>query len=190
MPTYPPWPQPANKDLEELLDMLAFVLSMSPATREINWILGDVGMGNPAKLPFGYISNFNESVYWETARGGLSAAGPNGLDDWRGPVVLTVAFAPHQFVAPVTARPPPTSALYPGNLGVQALPYQEQPGWRTALEINQKVKGVLRENIVIAGEAATSTVTESRYVLQVIQGKLYRASRLTLQVQQRRQRGG
>lgn len=176
------------------MDMLAYILATNALTSNIHWILGDVGMGNPSQLPFGYIASFSETVRWETAMGGtggLAAGGKQGLDDWLAPIVLTVAHEPHRYVPPQTAQPPSTSALYPGNLGIAAgaMPYQEQPGWRKHLQTTQKLKGALRENIVIGGEAATTRITEARYVLQMVQNKLYRASRLTIQAQQRRVRG-
>lgn len=182
-------PQPVNRDLEEALDMLAYILATDSRTSGINWILGDVGMGSPSAVPFGYIGVRDESVNWSTAQGGAGLpTGPTGLDDWLIPVLITVAFQPHQFIAPVTASPPVSSPFTAAHLAVTP-PYLEQPGFRTSLQINQKIKGVLRNNITVGGELATTRVTESRYLLQVIQGKLYRASRITCVAQQRRVRG-
>src|ERR1700733_1465927 len=89
---------------EEFLDVLAYLLATDtaqlPPTSEVSWIVGDVGMGPPPALPFGFISVNNESVWWMTAnggRGGLSAGGANGLDDWQVVATLTVGFAKHDY---------------------------------------------------------------------------------------------
>jgi hypothetical protein len=153
-------------------------------------------MGPPSdnpevQLPWGYISALDESVKWETARGGiggLAAPGPQGLDDWQIPVTLTVAFQQHQYVAPIRARPPAASPFNPAHLGSQP-PYFEQPGWRLAEEINQRIKGVLRTNIVVGGEVATTRVTESKFIRLAVQSAMFRASRITIVAQQRRTRG-
>lgn len=187
-------PQPVNVGLEELMDMLAFILATDSRTENIDWILGDVGMGDPNAVPFGYISNFNESARWESSRGGqggLPAPGQTGMDDWDIPIAITVVFDRHAYAPPITANPPITSPLTAAALGLPKLPWQEQPGWRRALRVNQIVKSVLRSgnNPVIGGEAATTRIIESRYLLQVVRGDVFRAARTTLQAQQRRQRG-
>ncbi len=170
----------------EYLDMLAWLLSTDSRTSRITWILGDVGMGAPQHTPFAYISPFGESVRWYTT-GGLPG-GVTGVDDWDETVVMTVAFEPHRYVPPVHAVPPVSSPVSQQTLGV-APAYWEQPGFRKAMETSAAVKAVLRANITVLGEIATSRVTEARYVLQVVQGKLYRAARITVAAQQRRRRG-
>jgi hypothetical protein len=183
-------PQPSGSfSLEELLDMLAYILASNPLTSGIQWILGDVGMGAPSQVPFGYISPYNESIRWSTAGGQAGLGGiAAGLDDWDIPVVLTVAFQPHQYVPPVAAVPPPGSPFSSTSLGAQP-PYLEQPGFRRAVEINENVKAVMRTNITVGGEAITTRIAEARYILQDIQGQQYRACRITAQSQQRRRRG-
>jgi hypothetical protein len=185
-----PLPQPVKKDLEEFLDALAYLFATDPRTSAITWILGDVGMGAPTTLPFGYISQQSEAVKWMTSdgRGGSGGGLAAGLDDWLIPVIITVAFQQHQYVSPAPATPPSGSPFTAMALGT-AVPYLEQPGWRTSLQTNQRIKDVLRTNIVVGGEVATTRITEARYILQVINSVAYRASRLTLSTQQRRVRG-
>lgn len=180
---------------EEALDVLAYILATdsatSPPTSSVQWIVGDVGMGPPTQLPFGFISLFNEMIQWETSqggRGGLSAGGSRGLDNWQSLVTLTVAFAKHDYVPPAAAQPPAASPVSAHSLGVQP-PFFEQPGWRLALQMNEAIKAVLRTNITLAGEVATTRVSEARYVLLTIEGSTYRAARCTVQAQQRRPRG-
>lgn len=184
---------------EELLDVLAYILATSPQTSGVQWIVGDIGMGEPGQsdvtgytLPFGYIGLFNETVLWQTAnggRGGLSAGGVNGLDDWQSMVLLTVASAKHQYQPPIPANPPSGSPVNPASLGGLQPPFNEQPGWRLALQLNEGIKAVLRSNIVVGGEAASTRVTEVRPVFIAVAGSAYRAYRLTVQAQQRRRRG-
>ena len=180
-------PAPVNKDLEELMDAVAYLLATSSATSNIAWILGDVGMGAPQDLPYGYVSQLNEQVKWYTANGGQggNASGPNGVDDWMISIVLTICFQQRDYVEPVTAAPTAGSAFS----GLGTLPYTEQPGWRGALRYVQSVKGVLRTNITIGGFAATTQVVESKPQLLDIDSKVFRAVRISLATQQRRRRG-
>jgi hypothetical protein len=181
------FPQPVNKDLEEAMDAFAYLLATSEFTSDVDWILGDPGMGAPQDIPFGYVSCLNEQVKWYTANGGQGgiASGPSGVDDWNMQVVITVAYAQHQYVKPTTANPSAGSAF--SALG--DLPYQEQPQWRAAQILVQKVKGALRSNIVVGGFVATTNVVESKPQLINLDGRLYRAMRLAVSTQQRRRRG-
>lgn len=194
-----PLPTPRNKDHEEFLDMLAYILATTSPTSAITWILGDLGQGPPLDnqnvlLPFGYISALDEKVLWERSRGGLggvSAGGTQGVDDWGIPVSLTVAFARHQYLPPIAAFSSggsASSAFNPANLG-STPPYLEQPGWRAAEELTQQIKGVLRLNPIVGGEVASCHIVESRYVLTAVGDVQYRAIRLRLDAQQRRTRG-
>lgn len=187
MPVYPPLPSDPLRDLESLMDGLAYLLATDSRTSGIQWILGDVGMGAPAQIPFGYISVITETVRWYTANGGQGGLAA-GLDDWEIPIVLTVAFEPHRYLPPVPSIPPITSPINPTNLGLQP-PYMEQPGWRNSLEITQKIKATLRTNVTVGGVATDTRIVESRYVLQSIQDTIFRATRMTIQTQQRRVRG-
>lgn len=184
--------QPSSaKTPEEFLDVLAYTLATNPATSNVQWILGDVGMGKPTQLPFGYISLFNEDVLWMTANGGtggLASGGATGQDDWRMQVSITIAFQGHQYIEPVQAVPPAGSPVSAAALGGPP-PFMEQPQWRLSLQLAEAMKAVLRTNITVSGEIATSRITESRYLLQVIGGNEFRAFRLTVQAQQRRPRG-
>jgi hypothetical protein len=182
-------PQPVNKDLEELMDAFAYLLATTADTSGIAWILGDIGMGKPQQLPFGYISQLNEAVNWYSAnggQGGLASAANTGLDDWQIQVALTVAYQQHQHVNPVLANPSAGSAF--AGLDIQ-LPYQEQPGWRGTMKYVQQVKGTLRQNIVVGGFAATTRIVEAKPVQILVGDVLFRAVRITLQTQQRRRRG-
>lgn len=189
MPTYPPLPAPSKRDLEEAVDALAYLLATDPRTSGIQWIVGDVGMGNPTGLPFAYVSVQTEQVKWYTANGkgpgGLAA----GLDDWLIPITLTVAVRKHQFEQPVVAAPPGASSIGAVLTSVGALPYLEQPGWRAQVEVDQPIKDVLRTNITVGGYVATTNVTDSRPRLITIDKTLYRASVISIQAQQRRTRG-
>lgn len=176
---------------EEYADVLAYNLATNAATAGVEWILGDVGMGKPARLPFGYITVFGEAVRWSTMQGGtggLATGGNRGLDDWDLTVILTVAFQSHDYFPPGTATPPANSPVL-AVLNGAPVPYQEQPGWRLALQLNEQVKAALRSNPTNSGIGAASRVTESRYLLQNIDGSPYRACRITLSAQQRRPRG-
>lgn len=181
-------PQPTLKDLEQFLDALAYLLATDPRTSSLTWILGDVGMGAPAALPFAYISQQNESVKWYTASGGGSGGLAAGLDDWDIPVVITIAFQQHEFVPPMPANPPNGSPFTAAALG-HPPPYLEQATWRISLQTTQLVKDVLRTNITVGGWVATTRVVEARPVLQAINNVIYRAMRITLATQQRRVRG-
>jgi hypothetical protein len=185
-------PQPSGSfSQEEFLDMLAYILATNPLTSNIQWILGDVGMGAPGRVPFGYIATFNEAVQWYTAAGRASPGGGGiaaGVDDWAITVVMTIAFTPHEWFPPQAATPPLGSPFNAVALG-SAPPYFEQPTFRVAIEINENVKAVLRTNITMGGEVATTRVVESRYLLQDIDGKQYRVCRITVAAQQRRARG-
>jgi hypothetical protein len=175
---------------EEMLDVLAYLLASSPATSGVQWILGDVGMGTPTAVPFGYVSLLNSQIPWMTAnggRGGLSTGGVGGLDDWQDTVALTIAFAKHAYENPVQANPPANSPVNPAQLG-SVPPYKEQPSWRLTIQLVEQVKIVMRENIVIAGSAATTRVGEWRPVLLNVQGAMYRGLRITVQAQRRQPR--
>lgn len=179
------FPTPLKHSLDELMDAFAWMLSTSPQTNDIQWILGDVGMGSPTQLPFAYISRLNQAVKWSTANGssgGLAA----GLDDWSLPIVITLVLTEHEFISPVTATPPA------GNVFAnepQPLPYFEQPGWRDVETDVNSVLSVLRENITVGGFAATTTVNECKPILLTIDQNLYRCERISIQAQQRRTRG-
>lgn len=202
MPTYPPVSSlkvSGAFTMEEALDVLAYILQTSSmttgtntvTTAQVEWIVGDVNMGQPGPLPFGYIQPFNESVIWETAqggRGGLAAGGNRGLDNWQMQILLTVIFAKHDYIPPKISTPPAGSPVSTAALGIQP-PFFEQPSYRMTMQMVETIKAVLRTNITIAGEVATTRVTESRYLLQNIEGALYRAARISLSVQQRRPRG-
>jgi hypothetical protein len=172
---------------EELVDMLAYMLATSTRTSEVVWIVGDVGMGAPQQTPFGYIAPRNDKIQWMTS-GGLPAPGTQGLDDHTLTVPITVAVEPHQYLQPVQAEPPAGSPLSAQSLGV-APPFFEQPGYRASMRIADQITAALRENITLGGEVATTTIVETTYVLQRIEGDLFRALRLTVQAQQRRRRG-
>jgi len=190
MPVYPPVPNITNRDLEVLMDALAYILQTDSRTSGIKWILGEPGMGRPPAAPFGFIHPQTEMVAWTTANGGAGGLAA-GLDDWNIPILLTVAVEPHREPnAPVAAAPPASSPFATANLGI-AVPYQEQPGWRKSLEMTQKISAVLRTgaNPVIGGAAAATRIVENRYVLMDIDGQVYRTRRLSLQTQQRRLRG-
>ena len=180
-------PQPVNRDLEEALDAIAYLLATSAYSSQVNWILGDVGMGSPQQLPYGYISHLNESVKWYSAAGGLGGmtGGAAGVDDWIMPIVITIAYQQHRYVDPIPAAPSAGSAFS----GLGTLPYMEQPGWREAQFYIQKVKAVLRTNITVGGFVATTQIVESKPVLMNINEILFRCVRITIQTQQRRRRG-
>ncbi len=181
------FPAPIEKDLLELMDAVCYMLGTAPATSGITWILGDPGQGAPQALPFGYVSVMNETVKWYTANGGNGGmtGGTTGVDDWTMPIVLTLCYQERQYVKPVPAAPYAGSAFN----GIGTLPYLEQPGWRGAQTLVQKIKAVLRENITVGGYAATTTVAETRPILLSLDSKLYRAIRITAVAQQRRRRG-
>lgn len=186
-----PLPQPVKPSYEEFLDMLAYMLATNVHTSEIVWIVGDVGMGAPQQTPFAYIAPRNDAIKWYTANGssgGLPAPGPAGLDDHLMLVPITVAVEQHKFLKPVAASPPASSPVSAQSLGT-APPFFEQPGYRPAMEIQERITRALREDITVGGEVATTTIVETTYVLQIIGGETYRALRLTLQAQQRRRRG-
>ena len=169
--------------------MLAYMLATNVNTKEVSWIIGDVGMGAPQQTPFAYIAPRNDNIAWKTANGstGGMTGGPHGLDDHTLVVPITVAVQPHSYLQPVEAKPPEGSPVSEHTLGVQP-PFWEQPGYRTAMELQDRIRLALRENITVGGEVITSTIVETTYVLQVIQADAYRALRITLQAQQRRRR--
>lgn len=187
-------PQPsATVSWEEALDFLAYALSTDARTSEVAWIVGDVGMGAPQETPFAYIAPRNDKIDWVTARGstGGMAGGPEGVDDHDLLIPIVVAFEPHRYIAPVAAEPPAASPVSAQSLGSQP-PFWEQPGYRTSMKILSNILAVLRSspsNITLGGEIITSTIIETTYVRLEIDGKLYRAARLTLRAQQRRRRG-
>jgi hypothetical protein len=188
--TYPALPQPSGTpNFEEFLDMLAYMLATNEHTEEVAWIIGDVGMGAPQQTPFGYIAPRNDNIPWLTANGskGGLPGGPRGLDDHLLVVPVTVAVQPHSYLQPVDAAPPEASPLSMQSLGIQA-PYFEQPGYRAAMDLQDRIRLALRENITIGGEVITTTIVETTYVLQKIEGDLFRALRITIQAQQRRRR--
>jgi hypothetical protein len=181
-----PLPQPVAFDFEEFLDMLAYALATNPLTSEITWIVGDVGMGAPQQTPFAYIAPRNDSIPWETTGGqsGGLPTGQRGIDMHKMLVPITVAVQEHKYLKPAVATPPAESPL--ASLG--PLPFFEQPGYRVAMEIQENIVQALRENITVGGEVAGTNIIETTYVLQVIEGKTFRALRITLEAQQRRRR--
>ena len=184
-------PQPVKPSYEEFLDMLAYMLATNEHTSEVLWIIGDVGMGAPQQTPFAYIAPRNDSIKWYSANGssgGLPAPGPAGLDDHSMLVPITVAVQEHEFLKPIPAAPPATSPVGAAKLG-GVPPFFEQPGYRAAMEIQERIARALREDITVGGEVGTTTIVETTYVLQAIEGKAYRALRMTLSAQQRRRRG-
>lgn len=189
-----PLPNILTRDIEVLMDAFAYMLSTDPRTSDIQWILGDVGMGEPSTVPFGYISLQNEALTWYSAAGGGSG-GQGGLaagqDDWTMPIVLSVAFEPHRFVAPIPAQIPDDSPFFPASNEGFTPPYLEQPGWRRALLINNTIKQVLRTlpGAVVLGAATDTRVVESRWLLLNVHNRQYRAARNTVITQQRRTRG-
>jgi hypothetical protein len=191
--TFPPLPQPSSSvTYEEFLDFLAYMLATSEETSEVNWIIGDVGMGAPQQTPFAYISPRNDRINWSTAKGstgGLPAPGLAGMDDHLMLVPMTIAVEPHRYLKPVTADPPSSSPVSEANIG-QTLPFFEQPGYRTAMQLQGKLSTALRQNITVNGVVATTNIIETTYLLQEIEGKPFRALRIILQAQQRRRRGG
>ena len=189
-----PLPQPSGTPgYEEFLDMLAYMLATNSLTSEIAWIVGDVGMGAPQQTPFAYIVPRNDVIPWETANGqtgGLPTGGVAGLDMHQMTTPLVVAVQEHKYVKPVVAAPPAGSPVSAAALGLQPgeVPFFEQPGARAAMGIQHNITQVLRENITVGGEVATTRILETAYVLQVLEGKTYRALRLTLAGFQRRRR--
>ncbi len=184
-------PQPIAFTYEEFIDMLAFMLATNASTEEVTWIVGDVGMGAPQQTPFAYIAPRNDVIPWETAKGqtgGLPTGTVAGLDMHALLVPITVAVQQHEYLKPVVAAPPASSPLSAQSLGAPP-PFFEQPGYRAAMQIQERIVHALREDITVGGEVATTRIVETTYVLQVIEGKQYRALRLTLQAQQRRHRG-
>lgn len=179
-------PQPVAVDYEEALDFLAYYLQTHALTKEVTWIIGDVGMGAPLQTPFAYIAPRNDKIQWESAGGqsGGLPTGQRGLDMHTMTVPITVAVQEHEYLKPVTASPPAESPL--SKLGV--LPFFEQPGYRAAMEIQENIVQALREEITLGGEVASTTIVETTYVLQQFEGKPYRALRMTLLIQQRRRR--
>jgi hypothetical protein len=183
-------PQPSGTpSFEEFLDFLAFWLSTNEHTKETAWIIGDTGMGAPQQTPFGYIAPRNDSIPWMTADGSVGGmtGGPHGVDDHLLLVALTIAVQPHAYLQPVEAAPPESSPLSKHSLGSQP-PYFEQPGYRAAMQLQDRLRRALRENITLGGEIATMRIIESAYVLQSIESDIYRALRITIQAQQRRRR--
>jgi len=174
---------------EEFLDMLAYMLATNEHTSEVAWIIGDVGMGAPQQTPFGYIAPRNDNIPWMTAQGSTGGlpGGSHGLDDHAMLVPITVAVQPHAHLQPIEAAPPESSPLSKHSLGTQP-PYFEQPGYRAAMELQDRIRIALRENITLGGEVITTTIVETTYVLQTIESDVYRALRITLQAQQRRRR--
>lgn len=188
MPT--PTPQiGGNRDLEILMDAFAYQFATDPRTSEINWILGDVGMGSPADLPFGYISVMTEAVTWYSANGGAGGLATAGLDDWQITVVLNICIEPHSYIPPIAATPPGASPFNAANNAGFTPPYLEQPGWRSMLEVVQNIKKVMRTSPTILGAATDTRLVESRPVLLEVHDRLYRAVRVTIMTQQRRIRG-
>jgi hypothetical protein len=170
--------------------MLAYLLATDERTSEVAWIIGDVGMGAPQRTPFGYIAPRNDNIPWMTAAGSVGGlpGGPHGLDDHLLLIPITVAVQPHAYLQPIEAAPPESSPLSKRSLGTQP-PYFEQPGYRVAMELQDRIRRVLRENITVGGELITTKIVETTYVLQTIESDVYRALRISVQAQQRRRRG-
>lgn len=183
-------PAPVEPSVEEFLDMLGYALATNANTSEVIWILGEVGMGKPDRTPFAYIAPRNDRITWETANGqtGGLPTGPMGFDMHQLLVPITVAVEQHKYLTPAVATPPATSPISAASLG-HAPPFFEQPGYRASMDIQRRIGRALREDITLGGEVATTNIVETTYLLQVIEGDIYRAMRLTLQAQQRRRRG-
>lgn len=183
-------PQPVLPTVEEFIDMLAYMLATNPNTQEVMWIVGEVGMGAPQQTPFAFIAPRNDRITWETANGSTGGlpGGPAGFDMHQILVPITVAVEQHKYLPPSAPKPPSSSPVSAQSLGVQP-PFFEQPGYRAAMGIQRRIAQALREDITIGGEVATTTIVETTYLLQTIEGDIYRALRVTLQAQQRRRRG-
>lgn len=183
-------PQPVAFSQEEFIDMLAYMLATNPATQEVMWVVGEVGMGAPSQTPFAYIAPRNDRITWETAAGqtGGLPTGPAGFDMHQMLVPITVAVEQHKYLKPIPAEPPAGSPVSQPALGT-APPFFEQPGYRAAIEIQRNITRALREEITVGGEVATTNIVETVYLLQTIEGDIYRAMRLTLLASQRRRRG-
>jgi hypothetical protein len=185
-----PLPQPVQPSYEEFIDLLAYMLATNANTSEVLWIVGEVGMGAPKQTPFAYIAPRNDKIPWETANGSTGGlpTGPAGFDMHQLLVPITVAIEPHKYLQPAVATPPAASPVSAQSLG-QTPPFFEQPGYRAAMGIQRRINQALREDITVGGEVATTNIVETTYVLQTIEGDIYRALRLTLMAQQRRRRG-
>jgi hypothetical protein len=155
--------------MEQFLDKLAKYLADDPhsaGTAIVTWILGDFGMSSPTALPFGYITPFNDTVKARTG-------GPHGVDDDTYTIPMFVVDDMQHFGDPTQ---------------VAGQSYFEQPGYRKLLQYAQNVRAALRANITLDGLIATSAVLEQRFLPVVIDDKPWRAVRITVQAQQRRQR--
>lgn len=160
--------------MEQVLDGLATYLSghgvalpvATPLVTDITWIVGDVGMGDPNALPFGFIAPFNDVVAPRTGGG-------HGVDMDTLTIPMLIVLAPHDYEQPI-----PSANTF----------FKEQPGFRTMLQLCQNVRSALRANITVSGLVATSLISEMRYVLVTIDNKTYRGCRITLNAQMRRGR--
>jgi hypothetical protein len=103
-------------------------------------------------------------------------------------VPITVAVQPHEYLVPIVAVPPTGNPVSEQALGIP-VPFFEQPGYRLAMALKARIGQALRENITVSGEVITTNIVETTYLLQQIESDVYRALRITLQAQQRRQRG-
>lgn len=186
----PVLPQPAAATYEEFLDMLSYMLATNPVTSEVLWIVGEVGMGAPQQTPFAYISPRNDKIPWETANGSTGGlpTGPAGFDMHSMVVPVLLCIEEHKYLKPQAAAPPAASAVSAASLGAPP-PFFEQPGYRAAMGFQQRVTRALREDITVGGVVATTNIVETTYLLANVEGKVFRALRLTLQAQQRRRRG-
>jgi hypothetical protein len=167
-----------RETIDELALYLAGVSSLTPlpaldpSPSTVTWIIGDVGMGAPQGLPFGYIAPFNDKLPAYSAGG---SSGPvRGVDMEAATIPLLIVLDEHDY------SPPVPSVINPVVL--------EQPGYRPMMNLVENILTALRRNITLGGVAATSTITEARYVLVDIASKKYRGCRMTLSVTRRRPR--
>ena len=175
--------QPIARNLEELCDAFMYKLATDARTSSITWILGEIGMGYPNQTPFGYLGVVTSQILWQTAAGRGTGELAAGLDDWLIPYRIILCHQPHQYIQPIAATPSV------GNAFVGNAPYLEQPGYRDWINYSAAIEGCLRADITLSGFAATTQIMEATPILQEVEGTLYHAVRIVVNVQQRRVRG-
>lgn len=160
--------------MEQFLDAVAQILTQGVdwtgvTTPVQQWILGDMGMGAPTALPFGYIIPSLDKVIPFT--GGI-----HGVDMDEYLIDLIVVDDLHKYGSPV-----------PQQSG-QAGSWLEQPGYRNLLRIGQAIRAAFRANITLGGNIAKSSEPKIQYVPVVIDNKSYRGLRITIDASMRRGR--